>query len=297
VSAETQPEQVEMPGVFLELSLCPAEASREIVHLTQMELGNRLRAEAQDSTLRAAVKCGEDVAELTIADPHASTRSELISLTATPEPLRPRVIALQLAELVRSIDLQRENAQREPAPAPRTEAPLPKPVRARNFQLGAFAHMNSFSRDGRWLAGAGLSFGYDLRALSLGIDAALSGRSFEPSLGEVRVLWGYAAPQMAWLVRHRSLRFTLGAGYAVGVASIRGTATRSDAGASTRRGLWAAPFALLGLAFVISPALLLSAQASLGWVQAGVVGEVSHAKDVQLSGMWTQLRAGVVFAF
>lgn len=284
--------------VAVEIAGCGDEVAHEVARLLQIELAPRVIEVATPEGLRARIRCEQDTALLTIADPCGGDGSEQLNLAATPPDLRPRVIALQSAELVRALDLTR--AQRCPpasASSEPRETAQPAPERARPFQLGAFAQLNTFSRDGRWLAGAGARFSYDLSALTLRLDAALAARTFSPSLGEVELLWGYAAPQLAWLVRWRALRFTLGAGYALGAARIRGVATRTGAGAGRVSGLWAAPFAALELGYAPTRFLVISAGASLGWVQAGVTGEVARAKDVRLSGLWTQPRLAVTLAF
>lgn len=112
----------------------------------------------------------------------------------------------------------------------------------------------------------------------------------------MRALWGYGAPHVAWLVRLRAVRLTLGAGYALGAASVRGLRERAGAGADRSRGFWCARYAALNVQVRIAGSLAIAAQASLGWVQAAVVGEVERGSDVALSGLWTQLRAGLVLS-
>lgn len=301
-SAAAQAPTTAQRSVVVDLSRCDSALATPMLQLLRIELGERVNSAADAQSLRAVIACEPQQAALQVGSPTGLARSEQLSLSETPVDLRPRVLALQLAELVRSLDqaLQREpKTQAAPhAPMARMATPSPaSPQQPARLQLGVFGQLTSFSADGRWLAGAGVRLRYEYKALALGLDGAFALRTFEPRLGEVRVIWGYAAPHLAWVLRLADARVKLGAGYALGAASVRGANPSPSAAAATQRGFWAAPYALLELGYAVTPRALLWLQASAGWVHARVIGEVARGTDVALSGVWTQLQVGAAWGW
>jgi hypothetical protein len=284
-------------------SECSAAPAPELRHALRIELGARLSDAPDRTALQVRLTCTQDAVQLHVTSPRGTTRSELLALAGASPDLRPRIVALRIAELVRSVDAEAarvEVASTSVAAMPVTTAREAPPPRATShWRLGAFAQLLSFQRDGRWLAGAGLRVGYDWRVLSLALDAALASRSFSSRLGEARATLGHLAPQLAASLNVHRLSFRFGVGYALGFAQLRGSARSSaatPAGAAERTGVWAAPFAALELAYAASARVQLRTQASLGWVHARVIGEVERARDIQVAGLLTQFQLGLALA-
>jgi hypothetical protein len=221
---------------------------------------------------------------------------ESIDLNATPSALRTRVLALRMAELVRAREHEeaaQSLASRESGSAHDESVTASAAGRVERLSLAAFAAFSSFHKDPRALWGAGISVGYRLAPLAIGFDLALVTRHDTSTLGELRVLVAHVAPNVAWSLTWSDFALKLGVGYAVGLASLRGSPLRDGAGGATRNGVWAAPYALLQLEYALGARFRVRAQGSLGFLQAAVVGEVARARDAQIKGLWSQAQAGL----
>jgi hypothetical protein len=283
---------------------CEPAAFSELMRVLRVELGAAPLVSARTSAVDVQVTCTGDQVAIAARRASAPARVELLELATVPLDLRPRIVALRIAEVLRD-----PTARAAPAP-PSTPATALPPVReaatddasrrlapARKFAASALAQLSFFHGDGRPLWGAGLQLAYAATGLSIALDAALATRRDDSALGHVRVLSCQLAPQLTWGFALADAIVRLGAGYAFGLASLRGEATSPNAGAATRVGFWSAPFALAALEYPLGRAVRLRVQALAGRVLPAVIGEVTRADDVQISGVWTQLSAGAAVPF
>jgi hypothetical protein len=278
----------------------------QVLPLLRVELGSRLLVAPVQDAVRVRIECSVDAVLVSAWLVHAPPRSQRLNLTAVPASLRARIVALQVAEIVReqpavAVDV---GPPARPAPAPARpsrrltaiDAPAQDALRD-GLQLQLFAQASAYHRDGRWLAGAGVRVEHGLSALRFGLDAVLSTRGDGSELGSDRVLCAYLAPHVAWRFSAGRTAVRVGVGQALGHAWIRGDSSDADAIAGSVNGPWAAPFVLAGASHALGAAFAVHVRAEVGWVVLPVIGEVARAEDVELGGLWTNLQLGAAFAF
>ena len=296
--------------VYVEAGECNTAPLAQVLPLLRVELGDRLSEAPELQDLRVRIECSGDDVLVTALPSDAPVRSQRLSLTAVPASLRPRIVALQVAEIVREHDLPAAQAGVQRAPSQQPSQPTPAstaPARASvapdtavlhdGLQLQLFAQASSYHRDGRWLGGAGVRVEHELFSLRAGIDGVFATRSDASQLGTDRVVSAYLAPHLAWPFAAGRVAARLGIGHAVGFARISGDSGDPAVVAGTVSGPWMAPFVLAGASYALGPACALLVRAEAGWVVLGVIGEVARAKSVELSGLWTNLQLGAALAF
>jgi hypothetical protein len=104
------------------------------------------------------------------------------------------------------------------------------------------------------------------------------------------------SPYAAWHVSASGVAVRLGAGYALGMARIAGTAENGRAFGGSVTGLWGGPYALAGIAYAATDAVDLDLRAEAGWVLLPVAGQVAGGNDVAVQGPWVGLQLGVSLA-
>ena len=292
--------------VYVEAGECSAAPPTQVLPLLRVELGARLRAAPELDALRVRIECSGDEVIVAAFASNAPARIRRLSLVAVPPSLRPRIVALQVAEIVREHDLPgaQNGARAAQAPRPaqaasRSEAPnVADATRLHGgVQLQLFAQASSYHRDGRWLGGGGVRVEQALFSLRAGIDAVFATRGDSSQLGSDRVLSAYLAPHVAWPFAAGRTAARVGLGHAVGFARITGDSADPAAVAGIVSGPWMAPFALAGASYALGSAFALHVRAEVGWVVLPVIGEVARAKSVELSGLWTNLQLGAALAF
>jgi hypothetical protein len=291
--------------VHVERSSCKTVSITDVLGVLRVELAAQLvEWPLPDKVYQVAIDCSDDVVVISVAMTERETRSYRTNLTNAPSNVRPRIVALAIAEIVR--DLDRESAQlalaspmRQEVPSPQTalEPPLPKEGETRPAQFGAFAAVSTFHFDGSWLAGGGPRFDYVYRWLCAGFDAALLEGDHRFTTGTVRALLGYGSPYVAWRSVTGRLQERLGIGYALGAATVTGLGP-SNYLSSTLTGPWAAPYVFGALAFAVTHSITVDLRAQAGWVTMSVLGQVQRVPggaDVNLDGLWTSMQIGTAF--
>jgi hypothetical protein len=294
--------------VHIERSSCRTVPITEVLGVLRVELAAQLvEWPLPDKVYQVTIDCSEDDVSISVTVTQRETRSYRTNLSNAPSNLRPRIVALAIAEIVR--DLDRESAQlalAAPMPKetagppqaqaePRSEPTLPRESETRAARFGVFAEVSTFGLDGRWLAGAGPRFDYVYRWLCAGFDAALIEEDHRFSGGSAQVLLGYGSPYIGWRGVAGRLQARLGVGYALGAATVVGQAAAPGYFAATQTGPWAAPYAFGAMALALTNTIEIDVRAHAGWVTMSVVGEVPHATDVNLSGLWTGVQIGTAF--
>jgi hypothetical protein len=292
----------------VEIGVCAAAPADEVMALVRVELGSQLVDAPPAGGCRVVVECWGDEVTVSVSAPDRLARSHRTDLTGSPLSVRPRIVALEIAELVRdvarepellvgaSIARGRATPATEPPPSDRarpTPAVRHDPSR---FDLGAFALGSTFRYDGRWFWGGGLRIDYSLDWMIVGVDATVVAREQASDLGSTDAVLTRTSPYVAWRVASHRAAFRLGAGHAFGWAKIAGRAAAPTATDATVTGAWTGPYALFGFAYAATDTLAVDLRAETGWVTLPVVGQVARGDDVAIQGAWTSLFAGLSLA-
>jgi hypothetical protein len=311
-AAGAEPERA---PVYVEWRGCEASSSSDVAAILRVELLNRVvDSSGRADAYRTTVECtGDQVAIAVGAQAGGATKALQANLARTPANVRARIVALAIAELVR--DLDRDLHGPPPvAPAPMASPPTPPPplpsepapARARDHvvspaaaepllrsvNVGAFAAASTLRLDGVWLGGGGAEIEVVQPHWCAGLDATFltSTQRFDP--GTAQALLGYGSPYVAWRGAWPYAELRLGAGYALGAASISGHPTDPRAFGATTTGPWTAPYGFGALAFVLARRVSVDVRAEAGWVTSPVTGNVAGGADLALEGFWMGLHAG-----
>lgn len=280
------------PTVSIERLDCALVAADEVLALVKIELrGQLIDAATGDADYRIAVTCsGNRVAAIASAVDGA-VREHDTDLTGVSPSVRPRIVALAIAELVHELELTpRETTPEAPRlPPERREPPVDVPAVAptRAIDLTAFVQTSTFHFDEKWLFGGGLGGSYSSGLFVAGLDAAIAARDERSEAGAAQVLLTHLSPYAGWRAVARRMTVELGAGYALGVARITGHATDARAQSGTVSEIWGAPFAFGALAYAASDTVGIRLRAHAGWVTLPVVGLVWRGPAIDLTGSWT----------
>ena len=295
--------------VVIERSSCPGVSRDDVVAVLRVELPAQLVEQPPpEGAYAVAIDCSGPSVVLGIAAPGRAPRDYRTNLAGAPPSLRPRIVALAIAEIVRDLDREPPPAPPEPPPAPvvdrrpppssaEIESLSPKtPKLAGPVFLGALGEVATFRFDGRWLAGGGLRFEYARGLLCAGIDALLLSADEHVPLGTAQVLLTYASPYVGFAESAGPFQVRLGAGYGAGAARLSGHAADPHSGSATVTGAWMAPYGFGQLVLPMGSSLRLDARVLAGWVVAPVVGEIDGGGDVNLAGFWTSVQIGLTVA-
>jgi hypothetical protein len=296
--------------VHVERSNCAAASRDELMTVLRIELpGQMVDDSAHGGAYEVAVDCVRSAVALSIAAPGGTRKTYRMDLAGAPRGVRSRIVALAIAEIVRDLDRDASaGPPEEPSPARTADAPTaevapvpdaPAPAAPRSggpVFLSALGEAASFRLDGRWLLGGGLRFEYARRGLSAGVDAVFLAADESVSLGTARVLLPYASPYIGLGSSTGPWQARVGAGCALGAASLSGHASDASARAATVTGAWVAPYAFGQLGLVATDFLRIDLRAQVGWVTASVDGTVQGGTDVDRSGLWTSLQLGAAFS-
>jgi hypothetical protein len=297
--------------VHVERSTCAAASRDDLMTVLRIELpGQIVEDTAPGGAYEVAVDCVRSAVALSIAAPGGTRKTYRMDLAGAPRGVRSRIVALAIAEIVRDLDRDASAGPPEEPSPPRAadaataevapavpEAPAPAVPRSGGpVFLSALGETASFRLDGRWLLGGGLRFEYARRWLSAGVDAVFLAADEAMSLGTARVLVPYASPYIGLGSSTGRLQPRMGAGCALGAASLSGHASDASARAATLTGAFIAPYAFGQLGLVATDFLRIDLRAQIGWVTASVDGTVQGGADVDLSGVWTSLQLGAAFS-
>jgi hypothetical protein len=281
--------------VHLEESSCATVPRDALEAALRVELGARVVEGDVPGTLRVRVGCPGDRALVGITHPDGRESASTTSLRGVSNDVRPRVIALTIAEIVRNLERlpEAEPVKLEP---PRGR-PLPAPHPSPRSRIGFTAHGRSFGMLAAWLAGGGLGARRDFGAVELGMDGLLLTSERETQRGSVRALAVLARPAVGIHQVMGLWSSRLGVGTELGFASLRGHAQAADARDARVNGAWVAPYVFGGGGYRLTPRLELGASLELGWALMPVIGRIQKSRDVRLGGPWAGLSLGVSYAF
>src|SRR5262249_51390636 len=135
--------------------------------------------------------------------------------------------------------------------------PRPAPASRAIVEFGAFGQATQFRLGGQWLLGGGLRFDYGQSWWAAGLDAAGARADEGSELGTIRTVLGHMSPYAAGRWAQGPLSLRAGAGYALGVAQIAGSAADARGVSGRVTGLWGSPYTFLDLGWAVTPALSL----------------------------------------
>ncbi len=261
---------------------CPGASTEEVAAILRVELLDRFVGAPERGSCDVVLSCSGDVVTATVSLPGGGTKTSHADLARVPSTVRSRIVALTIAELVRDID---ENTSAALAPSVRIEperaraVPVSPPLPVRVIELGPFAEASAFPAHGLWLAGGGLRFVFARGPWCAGLEAGVLAASerFEP--GTVQEILSYGSPFLGLQGHWRSLWMRAGAGYALGAATIRGSAEPPAVG-GTMIGPFSAPYAFGELELLLFSGVRLYARGQLGWVTSSMMGEVAGGSSV-----------------
>jgi hypothetical protein len=284
--------------VSIEGGACSIVLVDEVLFLAKIELHNQVVDSPLAADCRVTITCAGSRAAVVARTADGKGRVHETDLSEVSDSLRPRVVALAIAELVHEIEVTpTERARVEIARAP-VEAPIeiPRATPSRTILLSAFAHASSFRLDGKWLLGGGVGAAVVRGRLLAEIDAAIATRDERFATGTAHVLETYVAPAVG--LRATTGRFggQLGAGFALGLAHITGETADPAASGGTLTEFWGAPFLFGTLTYAASDALSIGLRAHAGWVTLPVVGLVWQGPTIDFKGVWSGAELGVTLA-
>lgn len=235
-----------------------------------------------------SVSCGArpGILRATVRDETGLDRSAVLDLTGMPRPVRPRVVALALVELVRE-EPPPEIGESPPEPPPAPPSPPPS-ARSRPWQLTLGPLLRAFVSSRTLTGGAALELAHRPRPwLGWRVGVSAAGGRTRASDGRVGVVTASLAP--ALMIHHRAGPAMLfGAlGLRVGFGSVRGRADdpqRTTEGSV--RGPWLGPTATLGVDLRLGRRAVLSVAAEGGYAAVGVRGRVPGRVGAGPNGTW-----------
>jgi hypothetical protein len=290
--------------VHIAATECTVAPLEQVMAVLRVEIGARLAPSFSPRAYEVRIDCERSAVLITASTPAQGTRTGRTDLAGAPPKVRPRIVALAVAEIVGALDREATSLP-SVAAAPRpavSPSPMGEPAsdestrsvrRIPPVSISAFAQTSSFRMDGRWLGGGGVRFEYSAAHFSAGIDTVFLTADQHLAFGSTRSSLVYASPFAAWRSGTRQVAILVGAGYAAGAATLVGRATDPSYGAATLSGGWTAPYAFAALAFAAVGAVRLEGRVQAGWVASPVVGEVAQGGDVRFEGLWAGGQVGV----
>lgn len=283
-------------NVRLQMDDCALAPSDEVRRILNIELRGTLveSAEATDVT----VTCADASAARISARDNESGRTldRSVALADAAPSARARLLALSIAELVLTLDREREAAPPPPKIAPTPPAPppaLPPPSVAaptkepRRLQLSAIATGHGLFDGTGFLAGGGLRLAHDLpQHVGWSTDAFVEHGAASTTVGIVAVD-EISVDATLFYTRHwRRIGFRLGAGARGGAVRLAGAPGSASAHGGTVWGPWGG---LLGrFSAVLTPwhRLVVELGVDGGYVLVPVAGLVDGVRQVAVDGGW-----------
>lgn len=301
-------------AVVLHVPDCMGISGSAVRELVALELTPRLQVieASTEPALTGTVACAEAPAPvlLTVEDPaHATPFRVELDLAAAAPLARPRLLALTLAELITTSQLEHPQAKpatstTEPAaPASETEAAQAESRdddddadsarRSHALQLWVAPAFAIAAAPATPLFGADLGAAYALGPVLLAIDLqAQLGQNARTS-SDVALRSLSAGLAVLPIVLEDGVQLSAGAGLRAGHVELAASAAREDLTAEDFSGFWLGPMALAALHLPFSDAVALRFAIEAGYVARNVVGrDQLGAERLALRGPWLTLALG-----
>lgn len=278
---------------------CDEAMAPQIERIARIEL--HATGPAHGAVTQVGVACSGADVRLSVDDPNTSKRVErTVSLAAVAPEGRARLLALAIAELVRSSWLELEIAPSPVLPPP-TPVTVSEEEKARVLEVAIEP-----KKRGLWALAAidGLylpTIGAPLLGLGLGAHGELHAPASVPLFLEgVLSGWDGAASRSTGAVTIRQVALDgvvglhasildLGLGMRLGWTTLTGSPSASGLQGDTVSGVFVGPL-LTACVRIVGP---LQVGVRTGWLVHGERGTVSGDSDVAVSGYWVSLALGV----
>ncbi len=292
-------------AVVLSVPDCLGASGAEIRKLVALELAPRMRvldtADARTATLSGTVHCAVPHATVAVDDPaHAHPLRVELDLAAAAPEARERLVALALAELITTSQLERAAAQSRAAEAAtHEETPASNDTdqpRVGSFQLWVAPSFSVAGDPVAPLLGGDLGASHGLGPLLLSLDLQAQFGQSERAASEVSMRMLSACFGIAPLLLKRSLQLSAGIGLRVGHVHLSASAQRSSLQGDQLSAFWLGPalFAALQLPVARASATALRVAIEAGYVARPVVGLDERAQErMALRGAWLTVALGV----
>jgi hypothetical protein len=283
--------------VSIEPGECPTAPLDQVVSLAKIELRNQLLETPAGAAYRITVSCAGERVSVEARAADGAGRARTSDLGGVAPSMRPRIVALAIAELVHDLELspvEPREAESRRTPLVLPEPPARRPVQS--MELAAFAQASTFGFDRKWLLGGGIGGAYARGNWAAGLDAAIASRDERFATGQASVLVTYLAPYAAlrWTAGHFAAQ--LGSGFAFGVARISGDAEDPLAQSGTLTSSWGAPFGFGSISYSPNDVVTFGVRAHAGWVTLPVVGLVWKGPEIDLRGVWSGAQLAIALA-
>ncbi len=248
-------------AVRLELDRCLAVDRRELVRLARIELHAAVvTAAGAPAATVVKVGCAADGAyEVSIpGDAGGEGLRRRVAVAGVAEDLRPRVLALAIADFVAVRPTARPAPPAPPPPPPSAPPPpvvvaRPAPPTPSSLGAGALFGARLLARNEAALFGGGVRAGWRRGPLTAGLDLLFETGRRGIDVGEARLRAVSAAPTIGAALGARTWRLGAAVGLRAGHATIRGTPDRPTLDGDRVSGAFAAPIAQLEGAARLGP--------------------------------------------
>jgi hypothetical protein len=294
-------------AVLVTVPDCLGAPGRAVKDLVALELAPRMRVidASTEPVLSGSVRCAEDapLVVLTVSDPaRAEPLHVELDLAAAAPLARARLLALTLAELITTSQLEQPPPSSAP-PAPPSDAgaqPEPdQPAGLRSssaLQLWLAPALSIAGAPATALLGADLGAAYALGPVLVVLDVEARFGQSDRTASEVslRAFSAGAALMPLW-IDGRGAQLSAGAGFRIGHIAMTGSSSNDAVAADQLSGVWLGPALLAALQLPLAGPSALRLALEGGYVARPVVGlDERGAERMVLRGPW--LSASVGFA-
>lgn len=303
-SARAQaPAAAEPTAVRLVVADCLGTSGAEVHKLAALELAPRMRIVDREerAQLTGAVQCEGARALLSVDDASgaAPLRVELDLEAAAPEA-RQRLLALALAELVTTRQLERSAARASAKPEePAADAPPPsEEVEAAEHPLRLWVapSLSLAGQPAAPLVGGGLGASYAWGFVLLVLDADAHFGHSDRASSEVALRVLSACVGLTPVLWSDGALLSAGVGLRMGHVALSATAGRQGVEGDELSGVWLGPAALAALELPLAGWSALRIALEAGHVARPVVGLDERAGErMALRGIWLTASAGFAF--
>jgi hypothetical protein len=287
VSARVEPLASEQIGlVHLTIADCAGAAAGSVIKLTELELAPQLAVTldaARAANVAASLFCTGDDALISV---RAAERVDplvlRLALADTPHEARPRLLALALAELVATSQLERTGPK-----APPLAAPVAPPVeRLRPLSLWLAGGVLRALEPVRWSPSlsAGSAYARGLLAVSGDLSVEWAALTSERAVVTARSGSLSLAPMLRW--RRASLTGSLGLGVRAGMTWLEAKSRVAGVQGRSLAGVFVAPALLGTLGLFVTPRWSVRLALELGYVAKPVRGLDTQMLELLSQAHW-----------
>lgn len=286
-------------AVVLDVPDCMEVLGSTVKELVALELAPRMQvvAASTEPTLTGGVQCSVPVL-LTVVDPaRAEPLYVDLDLAAAAPLARPRLLALTLAELITTSQLERPPAVRTAEP----EATQPEPDDGDDgarespaLQLWVAPSLSIAGEPALPMVGAELGVAYALGPVLLALDGQARFAQSDRSSSDVAVRALSAGLAVLPVLLDDGVQLAAGAGVRAGHAALTATSHDPDVAAADVLGLWLGPMAVASLHLPLSPGLAVRFALEGGYFARPAIGfDQAGNERIALRGPWLSLGAGL----